>query len=406
MRTRMHDVRPLVLAVLITMAALSGLVLKVEMSHAATYYVASNGNDSNPGTILQPLRTLDMGISKIVAGDTLYIRGGTYGIISSVDTPGFPSGTSWSNVITIAAYPGETVGIPRIEIYQPVQYVVFDGLIVNPNRGADEGIILSNGANHIRIKNCEVKYSHRQGILIAKGNGGGTSFNEVVGSNVHDNGTTPNNDHGIYIEVSNNLVEGSVIYNNAAYGVHIYGDPGEANNNIVRNNTIRNNGTLQAMGFGILLSSGTGNIAYNNLVFSNSAGILVYSTSVDGEVYNNTLYSNTSGGYTGIVIQAGSTGAIVKNNIVYLPSSISDSGTATVLSNNLTTDPHFVDLSANNFYLQATSPAIDGGQTISGVTTDFAGVPRPQGTGYEIGAYEYQTPGTFINSPTNLRVSQ
>src|SRR5262249_45232346 len=43
-----------------------------------TYYVATNGNDSNPGTISQPFRTIKKGIGILNAGDTLYIRSGTY----------------------------------------------------------------------------------------------------------------------------------------------------------------------------------------------------------------------------------------------------------------------------------------------------------------------------------------
>src|SRR4029453_16677762 len=42
------------------------------------YYVATNGNDSDSGTIKQPFRTIRRGITSLAAGDTLYIRSGTY----------------------------------------------------------------------------------------------------------------------------------------------------------------------------------------------------------------------------------------------------------------------------------------------------------------------------------------
>lgn len=38
--------------------------------------------------------------------------------------------------------------------------------------------------------------------------------------------------------------------------------------------------------------------------------------------------------------------------------------------------------------LRTTSPAIDAGLTQSGYTTDLLGAVRPQGSGYDIGAYE------------------
>jgi hypothetical protein len=47
-------------------------------SFASIYYVASNGNDSNKGTISQPFVTIQRAQTSVVAGDTVYIRGGNY----------------------------------------------------------------------------------------------------------------------------------------------------------------------------------------------------------------------------------------------------------------------------------------------------------------------------------------
>jgi hypothetical protein len=44
------------------------------------------------------------------------------------------------------------------------------------------------------------------------------------------------------------------------------------------------------------------------------------------------------------------------------------------------------------------------GQTLSLVATDYAGVDRPQGSAYDIGAYEYLAPGSALTLPTNLRL--
>ena len=65
----------------------------------AVYYVSNTGNDGWAGTILQPWETLTHAFGTIIAGDTLYVRGGTYteiGIHTWHDGP-----------INILAYPGE-----------------------------------------------------------------------------------------------------------------------------------------------------------------------------------------------------------------------------------------------------------------------------------------------------------
>ena len=45
---------------------------------ATNYFVATNGSDSNSGTIDKPFATLGKAQSKVMAGDTVYIRQGTY----------------------------------------------------------------------------------------------------------------------------------------------------------------------------------------------------------------------------------------------------------------------------------------------------------------------------------------
>jgi hypothetical protein len=65
-------------------------------------------------------------------------------------------------------------------------------------------------------------------------------------------------------------------------------------------------------------------------------------------------------------------------------------------SHSLTGDPAFVNPAADDYHLKVTSAAIDAG-TDAGVTTDFDGKARPQGAGYDIGAYEYEPINARIN---------
>src|SRR5262245_1054959 len=106
----MQTVQQFALSATLATVLLTGGVLSPCIATATTYYVATTGSDANPGSQSQPFRTIDRGVSALQAGDTLYIRGGTYnpGRFGKHASVPLPSGTSWSNAVTIAGYPGET----------------------------------------------------------------------------------------------------------------------------------------------------------------------------------------------------------------------------------------------------------------------------------------------------------
>ena len=56
-----------------------------------------------------------------------------------------------------------------------------------------------------------------------------------------------------------------------------------------------------------------------------------------------------------------------------------------------TAEPEFVDPENGDFRLKAGSPGIDAGMAIEAIETDLRGVKRPQGKGYDVGAYEFTT---------------
>lgn len=88
-------------------ASQSGL-FKVGQS---TYYIATSGNDSNPGTIDAPYLTIQKFASTAYPGDSCYIRGGTYReTVIPVNSGGLYDFISFNN------YPGETVKITGADI--------------------------------------------------------------------------------------------------------------------------------------------------------------------------------------------------------------------------------------------------------------------------------------------------
>ena len=83
---------------------------------------------------------------------------------------------------------------------------------------------------------------------------------------------------------------------------------------------------------------------------------------------------------------------MVRNNIVVGnrdPNLHNESKTTVVDHNMVEGNPRFRDAKANDFHLQPASPAIDAGVTIAEVQSDHDGIARPQGKGYDLGAYEY-----------------
>ena len=397
-------------------------------ANATTYYVATNGNDSNPGTNTQPVRTIKKGVSLLSAGDTLFVKSGTYfeTILSSQMT--IPNGTSWSNPITVSANPGHTVTIkpPANRAFFWIldgqsKFLIIKDFIVDGANSALHGFKLEGGTKYVRISNCEIKNSKSSGVLVTNNNSSSSSFintyHELKNLNVHHNGSSAFGGHGFYIETSHNLVESSNFYNNFNNGGKFFHGnlAGVANNNVARNNKFFNNSTSGNWSCGLLLGSGNNSIAYNNIAYGNINGFCTYSKTTNVNLYNNISYENDiygiyvglssntgsrisnntayNNGTYGIFVGDGATNATVRNNISHA-NNINLGLTGASSSNNLTTNPSFVNPTNKDFHLQSGSSAIDGGITISGINSDHDGIGRPKGSAFDIGAYEFQSGST------------
>ena len=67
----------------------------------------------------------------------------------------------------------------------------------------------------------------------------------------------------------------------------------------------------------------------------------------------------------------------------------SDVSTVVVGTGNISAEPSFVDVTTGDFHLNADSPCIDVATSTAEPTTDKDGTPRPQGNGWDMGAYEH-----------------
>jgi len=182
----------------------------------------------------------------------------------------------------------------------------------------------------------------------------------------------------------------------------------------IYNNLIRDGG-----GAGIYVHGHGGNRVYNNVIVNagqNAAlgnnggdGIAIGTGSNPGNgvyVLHNTIVSPANFG-VGFFNRKGHDNTI-QNNIVVDPGNYAIYGksayvqtwgrTNVLATNNLTTrtvaDVKFKDPTSGDFSIQPDSPAVDYGidPSVEVVATDFFGISRPQGLGYDVGAYELEFP--------------
>jgi Right handed beta helix region len=182
-------------------ALLVGLgLLSSANAYATDYYVATTGSDTNTGTMAQPFATLQKGANTAAAGDTVYIRGGTYSVVTPT-TAGAgitftKSGTSDANRIRYWAYSGE---VPVFDFANLVisttaythgfvvtgSWLHFRGLEIKnvpENTRSNNGIAVNGGGNDI-FELLNMHHNKGNGIFIGDGGGG----HLILNCDAHDN---------------------------------------------------------------------------------------------------------------------------------------------------------------------------------------------------------------------------
>jgi len=366
-----------VLVVFAMIFAVSVPVVRI-VNAASAYYVATTGNDSNPGTQAFPWRTIQKAANTALAGDTVYVRGGTYNEQVTINSH---SGSA-DNWITFTAYPGETpivdgTGISMMTSYgcingglfdvrsvsyikitgfkiqnsgyaaiyacatqnpitgeeyinPPCHYITFEGNTCYNTHAAPIimfGLGISNATNYV-CKNNIIEYGHNsddiwahEGISV----GCGVNGFEISGN------TVSNSRWGV-VDAKNGAFNGNIFGNTfttSEYGaVYIDGYGKGAENINVYNNVIHDMSDKDTWCNGINVASEEGGLTkniriYNNLIYNNPGTALrtaSYSTGPVQDVIftNNTCYNNGIGNADrgGIHLEYdAATGVVVRNNI-------------------------------------------------------------------------------------------
>ena len=209
------------------------------------YYVSTTGSASNSGSITSPW-TFEHALAGaggvLRPGDTVWMRGGTYGITPTIySNAAGPHGLS-TNRIVFRQYGGDAPYGERVTIngqwnhkrdYWDLRGVeLFNSDPVN-NQFSNT-IMGTEGGSAIGARTINV-ISHDAGETGATGwlNSRGPSL--YYGVICYNNGTIHNKDHGFYIHDQEKVLDNCIAFNNLARNFQYYDSSRSQKNNICRN---------------------------------------------------------------------------------------------------------------------------------------------------------------------------
>jgi len=167
----------------------------------------------------------------------------------------------------------------------------------------------------------------------------------------------------------------------------------------------------RGIGFGLGSSPHTGGIIRNNMIYHDTTegfadvGIAL-ETCPDAQVYNNTIYHEHN--YQNAIEYRfpATTNVFIANNLTNKDIRARDGATGTDTSNIKTAvSGWFVDVATGDLHLDYEVPTVvDQGIPVIGLTQDYDGDPRPQGSGFDIGADEFVDTG-IMDAPLHSETS-
>ena len=360
------DRRSVLLCVAMTMAVgITFLSVTPGLGQPSEVWVNDDWAGSNPGATVDghtygtdAFAKIQEGIDAVASPGSVRVAAGTYmeninllGKAITVTSEGGPEvtvidGNKAGSVVTFAS--GET------------ETTMFSGFTVrNGNSSFGAGADISFSSPTI-VGN--IFDSNKQG------SGG-------IGAGIMSNGSSPRIEQNIFrnnicddqwlsgvvslINGSSPRIVNNIFENNPCRAINtalpVGARPEVINNTIIRNKT------------GIRVSrqaDASTQVYLNNLIVENEIGLEVnFGSEVDNPTWKNNLVFHNDVDYDGISSQAG-------------------------LNGNIAGDPMFVDIAGGDYHLSISSPCINAGSSVGAPDTDFEGNLRPQGYGYDIGAYE------------------
>lgn len=351
---------------------------------AFDYYVSPTGSDSSgTGASTNPWATIAHASTQVEPGAVVHVAPGDYTGCFTTST----SGTSSAPITYISdtKWGAQLVGTSGSTWTNDGDYIVIQNLdVTGPGLN---GIYTQGNATRIignRVHNILTSICNSTG-------GSGTNLNvtnaEVIGNEVYDNGPYPTACGGyvlgIYFLQAGGYAWNNIVFDNAGFGIQIWHTP-------------------------------SSDAIVNNTVFANASGGIVLGTDNSGftvdyvTVNNNIVFNNSGSGIAEEGASSSSTGThnVYMDNLVYQNSGASFSlQNGNVASGTVNAGPDFVDYTGDFtgiYQFQSGSPAIDVGTSNDAPAYDFDNVSRPQGSAWDIGAFEYVATPTATLSRSSL----
>jgi len=320
--------------------------------------------------------------------------------------------------------------------------MVIDGnVLYNLVLGYSESVHIDGDVQYFSVTNNQVYNTNNIGIDALGGYGVSPLVDQarngtITGNLVYNATDSSNPDYtngssaaGIYVDGGGYItIEDNISHDNDI-GIQVSSEKSGkvANNVTVRNNLIYHNRSsgLSIGGYSTGVGSTTQSTFVNNTLFDNDSlanglgevNLQYFPTSVSGNLFeNNIVYSNTQGILVSSFI--GTPQITLDYNLYYAPGGTASSpwiwnsnGYSTLTAwqgtgndtHSQYADPKFLQI-ANlppNLFLNTGSPALNAGNTSTSLnfgTVDFDGQPRTVGTTIDIGAYEASATGSGSGS--------
>jgi len=418
------------------------------ISAQTTYYVSETGNNNSNGLSPQTaFATLQYAADLVSAGDSVLVLAGNY-VGFDIRTDGNQNSPivfkAIENNVLIDERNSTTPDGINIE---NTSWIIIDGFEVadQPRAGIRAAV-----SDFIIVRNNYCHNNQRWGIF--------TGFTDDL--TIENNTCSYSTDeHGIYVSNSSDrpIIRNNHSFNNNGCGIHMNGDISQGGDGIISNAIVEGN-VLHDNGYGggsaINMDGVQDSKIFNNLIYNNHAtGIAMFQidggdASKNNKVYNNTIIQPTDGRWDIIAVN-GSTGNTLYNNILInhhsfrgsiaidAASSVGFVSDYNVLVNRLSDDDGysnmtlsqwhslgydvhsmvadlenqlFVDNTNGDFHLLQNAQAIDTGTNLvlPTVFEDLDNVTRPQGSGFDIGCYEFNNLTSVKNeyAPESFKLFQ